>query len=340
MPRKAKVSPAQRKDWLKRFEGGESEESIAGKHGFTRRAVHAGVERARLESHFEAAQREQLRGALHEHQSDLMGQVDRIQQAAHTPALDFQDPRGRDFGLEDIDPVPKDGSELSVILASPAPRARTGSESPPRAGAASPFDETGPLVFVERDLGGPKEVRVPDEDSRLWAALKQHVDSKDPLWRAASDWKQALLVELQARAALNRAIRRLAEKAFKLPVQQRDGPRLTPRLVSLVRLIVSRAALGEPGLDVTNWLDWQGRRLIYVRDSATLVEGTDDTDHSMKAFTGALKSAGLLAEVKAASESYRKLEVRTSRVRDHCGSYMLVHHIPGRCNICKRLGGQ
>ncbi len=171
----------------------------------------------------------------------------------------------------------------------------------------------------------------------------QRVRKRSFQWRAVSDWKQAFLGELQGRAALNKAIRRLAEKAFNLPViqlTQTNEPRLTPQFVSLVRRAVTRAALGEPDLGAISDVEWQGQNLSYTRSAFTLVVRAEDKVKAAAALTAVLKSAGGLAEAAAAAGTYRELEGRTRRVWDHCRSYMLLHHIPGRCSLCKKLGGR
>ncbi len=46
------------------------------------------------------------------------------------------------------------------------------------------------------------------------------------------------------------------------------------------------------------------------------------------------------AEAKAAAKVHLELRDRTRRTRDELEDYLLVHHIPGRCRLCKKLGGQ
>ena len=342
MPEKPKVSPAQRRDWLGRFDSGESQEQIAKTDEFTRRTVHDGIERARLELDFEAAQREQLREALREHQRDLLGQVDRIQQAAHTPALDFQVSWGRDFGLEDLKGSEEDVSDLAVPLAYPVRRGSTGSGFPSTFDSAPYPGETDALVVATRDERGPREIVLTDEGSPLWAALKQHVGSKDSLWRAVSDWRQSLLKELRARASLNSAIRRLAEEKFKLPVAigEQDEPRVTPSLVTLVRRSVTCSALGQPDPGLTRDVEWQGRLLMQTRFNFSLMVCPDPGDRILDTFNAVVTSASLLGEAKTAAGTYQALEGVTRRVHDRCRGYTLLHHIPGRCRLCKKLGGQ
>ena len=80
MPRRAKISAAQRREWLERYERGERQDELAKKAGVNPRTVRDRIERARLERDFELAQREQLREALRSHQKDMLDLLERIAQ--------------------------------------------------------------------------------------------------------------------------------------------------------------------------------------------------------------------------------------------------------------------
>ena len=70
MPKQSKIAPATRRRWLTQYEAGERLDSIAEAEGKASRTVRDQVERARMETAFEVAQREQLRDALRSHQGE------------------------------------------------------------------------------------------------------------------------------------------------------------------------------------------------------------------------------------------------------------------------------
>jgi hypothetical protein len=327
---------------LRRSDSGESEEKISKEAGYTRRAVHDGIQRARREADFESAQREQLREALREHQLDLLGQVERIKQAVQVPALEMTLPSGVDFGLEDLEPPGRRraGSDIPVTYPMPWNGSSPGEAQRPSSGLNA--GEIEPLAVATRRGAGAGDIVVIDEGSPLWVALKQHIGSKDPLWRAVSDWKLALARELKARAAQNSAIRRLAEEQLGLPLRFGGGDEahFYPNLVSLIRRSVTAGALGAPGPDFAEGDIRQDGRTLYYRHEYGLLEAVEPGDLPVKTIIEILESAKSLEETTMAVEARQTLERVVRRAHEHCTGYLLLHHIPGSCGLCKKMGGQ
>jgi len=222
MPKKPKISPAKRREWLERHERGERQDEIAGKDKVNPRTVRDQIERARLERAFEAAQRDQLGEALRSHQQDMLKLLEQTKNALEMPRLEFEStPFSPPLGLEDLVAAPEFAKMEGVNL-----------------------NAQGLKLIRHRD--GPLEIRLPEEDSQLWRALKEHLGNKDPVWRNIANWRRALLEELQAQAALNRAIK--AQGIFGLLVfaPSSDHPYSITSLVNLVRVEVITRALGEP----------------------------------------------------------------------------------------------
>jgi hypothetical protein len=46
------------------------------------------------------------------------------------------------------------------------------------------------------------------------------------------------------------------------------------------------------------------------------------------------------AEAGDAAQTHQNLRDSTNKVREELEDYLLLHHIPGRCSICQKLGGQ
>ena len=163
MPKKSKISPAQRRNWLDRHERGERQDAIARADKVNPRTVADQIERARLEQSFEVAQQAQLGEALRKHQEDMLDLMKRTRMEITVPSL------ATSFGFEN----PTASPEREVKL-------------PLEAGE-------GHIVTVIIHDGRPVEIRLTEEESRLWRALKQHLGNKNPLWRDIAAWQRALL---------------------------------------------------------------------------------------------------------------------------------------------------
>ena len=277
MPKKSKIAPATRRDWLERYESGERQDETARKDKVNPRTVRDHIERARQERDFELAQREQLREALRAHQNDMLELIGRV--------------RG------EVEVLPLDNDSL-------------------------------------------REARLADEDTRLWRALKEHL-GKDRLWRDIADWRRSFLDEGEARADLSRAIAGKAESTFGLPVKGMSGePRLTPALVRSTRVEVTKRMLGEPASDLASRLRVDGRRLNDPTTTADLAEQVEEPDRIKDRLPKMIDEMLLSPEAEHAARTHRDLQDRSRRVREAAEEYVLLHHIRGRCSLCRKLGGQ
>jgi hypothetical protein len=330
LPRTSKIAPGQRQDWLQRSEQGESIEKIAKDAGRDVRTVREHIEKAHLERDFNVARRDQLRDALQFHQKDMLALLERLRQTVHTPDLEYTDITGLDFGLEDL-------SGLSDLARNP--EVGVGPALPIPGSAASDY-ELAPAIKVICDASGPQEIKITAEDSRLWRALKEHI-GKDPLWRHIANWKNALLEEFQGRSNLNRAIRKKAEEVFALRVSLRPAPqtpRLTPVIVWWLRARLTNLALGNHVPGVEEDVRDTSTGGLETRRGQTLIDALGDTSKGKEQLQNTIAAMAGCAEVKAAAQTYRDVEDKTKRVHDALEEYLLIHHIPGRCGLCKKLG--
>lgn len=327
MPRKSKVSPEQRKKWLKQHSEGVPQDEIAAADRVVRRTVREGIERARVEADFEVAQREQLREALRGHQQDLLRQIGRIQDVTTVPAPDYRVYGKPEKWLEDSD---QEGAVSgSTALNEPMP-------------ASLRPGEGAPQVNVIQNADGPQTVSLSDEGSALWTALKAHTGAKDPLWKAIGNWTRVRLRQEKSRWELTMAIKNLAKEEIHLPVlgASSDQPRITPQLIALARQTVMQDAFGQPYIDPSGELEWQGSNLVHTRHGVTLVVRSMADDVTIGQVKVVMRAATDLTEPRAEAEEYRALESATDKVHGECEQYRLMHFVAGRCSICKRLGGQ
>lgn len=335
MPAKPKISPEQRKRWLKSYSEGASQVEIAGTDKVARRTVREGIERARIEADFEIAQQEQLREAVRGHQNDLLVQVERIRRATHLPSIDPQ--------IHHVLPEPwiVDSDEDSAA-GEMASMDEVIDPEPWSSSTGSSDTDNLPITHIGRSGNGPRSITLSDESSLIWTALKAHTGAKDPLWRFFARWKQARLKEEQTSWTLTLAIKDLAKHEFTLPVLSgaRNQPRIAPHLISLVRDSWIGASLGKSIRDLSEELEWEGHNLIHTRSRITLVARTEPDEVTQKQFKTLMEKAMNLAELKNEAEAFLALESATRKVHEQCEQYRLLHFIAGRCAICKKLGGQ
>ncbi len=311
MPKKSKISPAQRRDWLDRHEHGERQDAIASADKVNPRTVVEQIERARLERAFEAAQQQQLVEALRKHQEDMLDLLQSLRERIVAPSIDTG------FSFEE----PKAPPEREVIL--------------------SLNVEQSSSVKVIIHEGQPSEIRLPEEESRLWQALRQHLGNKNPLWRDITEWQGDLLKEIQTRAAMGNAIKKTVELKCGLPVLTRpngEQPNLTPAATYLTETEVASRSLGEPPSDFPARLQLSEGALFDPKTSSYLTQWVAESEKVKNILTEIVKSMVRSPEAKALSKAHPKLVDCTRKTRDQIEDYLVLHHIPGRCSLCKKLG--
>jgi len=313
MPKKLKISPAQRKDWLARHERGERQDAIAEKDKVNPRTVRVQIDRARIERSFEAAQQEQLGVALRKHQDDMLDLLKRTRMGIEVPSLDI------DFGFGE----PVDSPDREVTL---------------------PLEAVeGYAVTVIIRGGQPVGIRQAEEESRLWRALKQHLGNKNNLWHNITEWQRVLLKELQARAVLSHALKNKIERISSVPVLAQSSeqqPRLTPAIIRLTQTEIVKRSLGESPSDFPARLEVSGGSLNDPRTASFLTEYVMDQGKVKDALTEIVGNSADFAEARSMARIHHELIDYTRKTRDELEDYLLLHHIPGRCSLCKKLGGQ
>jgi len=313
MPKKLNISSSQRKDWLDRHERGEAQDAIAEAEKVNPRTVRGQIERARIERAFESAQQQQLGEALRKHQDDMLDLLKRTRMGIEVPSVNI------DFGFGE--PVDSPDREFTIPLEA----------------------AEGYAVNVIIHGGQPIGIRQAEEESRLWRPLKQHLGNKNPLWHHLADWQRALLKEVQARAALSHAIKKRIEVACGLPVlvqSKEQQPHLTTAIIRLIQTEVANRSLGEPPSDFPARLQASGGSLNDTRTASYLTEYVAEPEKVKYALSGIIRGLVDSDEARGMVRVHQELIDCTRKTRDEMEDYLLLHHIPGRCSLCKKLGGQ
>ena len=69
-----------------------------------------------------------------------------------------------------------------------------------------------------------------------------------------------------------------------------------------------------------------------------IAENLPDTEEAMKGLAMLIAQLSKSKEVASLADAYQLVEKRTRKARDTIEDYLLLHHIPGRCSVCKKLG--
>ncbi len=340
MARGRRIASGMRREWLESYERGDRLDKIARDAGRTERTIKEHIEFARQEREVELARREQLGEALRSHQRDMLDLLRHLQEAVYMPTLDLLPWHTPDFGLEPLMRSRELMRDRTVGIGPKVSIASASQRANPVLSALAE-GESAHAITVTCDRGGPKDVLLTVEGSRLWRALKEHLGNKDPLWRQLADWRHGLLEEFRSRASLNRVIREKAKETFHLPVVMAASPQkphLTAALVRFVRVEVTRRALGEPPMDFANRVEKRDGRLEDLDGGSILGQGLENTDKGVEQLVSTVDAMTGSTEAQDAARTHRNLQDRTSEVQEALEEYWLVHYIRGRCGLCRKLG--
>lgn len=331
MPKGTKIAPLERRQWLEEYEQNTTVAEIARKAGRTSGSVKDHLERARQEREFQAARSGELQRALQNHQIQMLGLISRLAQTTTALPLDFRE--SPPFGLEDLgEPAPVTLRSLAnetvsaVIPELPSSRTIVGSQ---------------PVVEVTRDKAGPQTAVFTEESTRLWTALMQHLGRRDPLWPRLRAWHDSLLKEAQARAALNRLIKTVAEPEYGAPVTNAStGPHLTLAMVHFIREESTRQALGERATELHRRLQMRGQDLEDPPTGTYLTAGLlDQKENRINQLAVLIHRVASSDEAKEVAISHQLLDKASREANEILEEYLLIGYIRGTCRIvCQKLG--
>ena len=117
-------------------------------------------------------------------------------------------------------------------------------------------------------------------------------------------------------------------------------PHLTPAIIRLTQIEVIGRALGEPSSDFPSRLEIREGNLFDPRTSSYLAEWVPKPGEIKSALMDIIQAMISSDEARNLAHIHRELVVHTNKTRDQLEDYLLLHHIPGRCDLCKKLGGQ
>lgn len=287
------------------------------------------VER-RLGEKFESYPGENFGPSLERHQQDLLVMLQRLHDAVHIPALEFE-AQPINFGLE---PAAGTAQERIVPLGYITPGGGFTAADPMAAVYGRAHGLADVVVIV---LGGkPTRVRFRWEEDPVWDAAQQHLIG-DPLLESVERWREALVAEFRARGELNTEVEARAEEVFGAPVTETSPlgeARLTLALVWLVRQELTHRALGQGKSDLLDRVKQQGGALSDPNTGTYLTSGLSGDAGLVEMLRRLIGDLEEGSKAGAAADTHMQLESTTLKVRKATMEHLLRHRLPGRCKWC------
>lgn len=301
MPRKIPLT--QMREWLKSYEEGKSEASIARDARRDVRTVKRGIEQARREQDVHNARAELLKDALKKHQGDLLGVINGVLSALVVPPHNLQ------LGQK-------------------------------RHARPTPIPLSGATASHEAGKGWTVVLHV--EKTSLWGLLQEHL-KRDPLWNTVAAWEKALVAHLQARIALvNKTAALLEQKTgYKLVDKPVDPPFLyLYPTIELFYQVALNKTIGVP--DGTNpegniVVDTATGEVMH--GTGSILANAPGAEEECKAnILDAFRDLQASNEAIRVAETYRGVKESTMKARQAVEEISLLGLVPGQCRVCRRLG--
>jgi len=306
MPKK--FSLIDHKEWLQRYEGGETEKSIAQNAKCDVRTVRKGIARARLVKDATDAKVELIKEALHKHQADLLKLVEEIILALKVPSDELI-----------MLPWQWKGDHISIGLE----------------GVKWEFQRN------EADAG---HLILVAETKDVWVLLREHLRN-DPLWAALAQWKKALVAHLLERVEFERkAAALLRKKTGYRVVDRRDDPPpivFFPTTVDLFIKATLRRAMGiRDSTDFEKDIETDSNTgfVTYGYGRSVLAEAPGIEKQCREKLLDVFREMQALPEAGRVATTYVALAEATSRAKQAAKEISLLGLVLGQCRICRRLG--
>ena len=301
MPRE--IDPREVENWLQQYDAGRSIATIAREFRKDPRVVRRHIDAALLHRDGRAAQRRLMDDALRSHQKDLMTAIAALKSRVQVPRVDEA------VGLDE-----EDVQKLNI------PRAR-----------------------LPRGEYWYEQERMQVEESRMWQLLREHL-TRDPLWLEIAKWKTTFVGEVNARLELLDAIRSKAEERTGCGSSRefQGTPCLLPLYPWGIYQYVLHRLLG------INLHPIERRNFVVEADGLIKFQGIGNQVDVARApgkekgvvdsVFEILDEAEAWPEVIQLSRVHHEDDLQVTKVRGMLEELELIHYIPGRCALCRRLG--
>lgn len=303
MPKKEKVSVAEMREWLQRYELGDPIEKIAKDSKRDTRTVKKYLSQARKEADLRAARQNLLTQVLTKHNNDLLKVVVNIIQALEVPGAQVEMRQDDQGNWQDIPLTAAKG------------------------------------IHTPEGIG----IKLHDEDSVSWSLLAEHLGVESPLdrispWKKVMGkcldtmkaFKLHILETMQFKTGLD-VIKETGGKPGKPVLFTAVGDILFPVFVN--------RAMGVPdGTDPEHNLKLDKEGYISLHGMGThLAWETQKGSPTVDTMQETLIELGQSQEFRHLKSSHLNARQITKKLRDEFEEINLLGYIAGRCRICERL---
>lgn len=301
MPKK--ISPNEMRQWLERYDSGESEAAIAKAVHRDVRTVKKQIARARREREFHGARVELLKNALKQHQDRLLNAIREVGSALVIPSNNLWRPWRQNTSF-------------------------------------SPLTFTGSTATYEAGKGWVMTLGASHKPE--WGLVEEHLKD-DPMLASMVTWRRALAVYVEARVDLEtRSADLIMEKTgYKLLERPAEPPFLysDTALKLIYREVVDRVLGVEPEtkLEDTIRVDLERGEVKY--DAATtLAKAPGEEEKCQANILASLEELLSSGEAAKVNQTHKELEEATTKAKRAVEEILLLELIPGDCRVCRRLG--
>ena len=299
MPKK--ISSNEMRDWLDRYDSGESEAAIAKAVHRDTRTVKKCLAQARREGEAHGARVELLKNALKQHQDRMLKAIKEVESALVMPSNDLW----RGYNQTSLP------SQLGFIGST--------------------------LTFKE---GEGWTVHLAVEDKPEWELIKEHLKG-DLIWAGLNAWKKAFKSHVEARVNLEHQCTDLIRKRkfaqppfldfytslvfiYQAILHKALGTKPQKEFEEMIAIDTEKGEL-------TAGLGWG--------DKPPIVTKVPGEEERFKAnLLTALEDLLISEETKKVQSTYHDLEDAIKKAQRAVNEILLLEMIPGECRVCRRLG--
>ncbi|MDD5511189.1 MAG: hypothetical protein PHI12_10320 [Dehalococcoidales bacterium] len=303
MPKKLPAS--EKREWLRRYEEGEAEATIAKDEHRDLNVIKRGIEEAKNERRLSLAQSEMLKDALRKHQDKLLAVMTSLLGALVIPPPDLELPRN---GVNSANSIKLSGAQID-------------------------YDTyKGLLVTLDAESG------------IHWELLREHL-KRDRLWKRLEEWKDATTQHTRARMGLKLHAETLltANTGLRALDNIDNAPGddyLYYPAVGLLYRIALDEAIQTPNREGfrEEMLVIEKPRIKYAKGDMPLVHFSELKEGYRAGIIKAFEKIMSSAKVGEVKSTYEILKEATDKARRIAEEINLLGLIPGQCRVCRRLG--
>lgn len=305
MPKK--IFPNERRQWLERYDSGESEAAIAKAAHRDVRTVKKCIARARRERDIYGARVELLKNVLKQHHDRLLSIIKELESALVLPA-------------HDLWRAWKENASIPVL------------------------SFIGVTATYEIDKGWTVALAV--ENKPGWGLVQEHLNG-DPMLSSLNAWKKALAAHVEARVNLEaKSAHLLTEKTgYELVEASMDRSAVPPFVNSyptldLIYQVVLNRVLGfEQKTKFEDMVTADIERGAVKHGPGTfLAEAPGREEECRVNILAALEELLVSEEATKIVQTHKELEEAMIKARRAADEILLLEMVPGECRVCRRLG--